>query len=290
MATQLLSEHETRTRAYGHEIFARLDRGAPTVFSLGWLDDLLMQWSMGEEAVKVQLFRFIDALPNLRDPADVSRHLREYFLEAGNHVAPWVRRGVGLLPENGVGGRLLAWAADRNAKRMARRFIAGSTVDEALVAIAAMRRRSLGFTIDLLGEATVTEAEAEQYQKQYFELIAGLSRTVNAWPAVPLIDEDDRGPIPRVNVSVKLSSLYSQFDGIAPEATGAAVRARLRPILRLARQNRAFVNFDMEQYAFKNATLQIFREVLDEPEFHDWPDVGIAIQAYLKDTPADPQR
>jgi len=46
-------------------------------------------------------------------------------VEAGNHVAPWLRRGVGLLPENGVGGRLLAWAADRNAKRMARRFIAG---------------------------------------------------------------------------------------------------------------------------------------------------------------------
>jgi RHH-type proline utilization regulon transcriptional repressor/proline dehydrogenase/delta 1-pyrroline-5-carboxylate dehydrogenase len=152
-----------------------------------------------------------------------------------------------------------------------------------------MRRRSLAFTIDLLGEATVTEAEAEQYQKQYFDLITGLSRTVNAWPAVPLIDKDDRGPIPRVNVSVKLSSLYSQFDGMAPEATSAAVRARLRPILSLAKQHRAFVNFDMEQYAFKNATLQIFREILEEPEFHDWPDVGIAIQAYLKDTPTDLQ-
>src|SRR5205823_6592485 len=88
-------------------------------------------------------------------------------------------------------------------------------------------------------------------------------------------------------------SLYSQFDGMAPEATSAAVRARLRPILQLARDNRALVNFDMEQYAFKNATLQIFREILDEPEFRDWPDVGIAIQAYLRDTPADlrqPQR
>ena len=46
----------------------------------------------------------------------------------------------------------------------------------------------------------------------------------------------------------------------------------------------------MEQYAFKDVTLRIFREILDEPEFRDWPDVGIAIQAYLRDTEARPAR
>ena len=43
----------------------------------------------------------------------------------------------------------------------------------------------------------------------------------------------------------------------------------------------------MEQYAFKDTTLRIFREILDEPEYRDWPDVGIAIQAYLTDTEQD---
>ena len=46
----------------------------------------------------------------------------------------------------------------------------------------------------------------------------------------------------------------------------------------------------MEQYAFKDATLHIFREILTEPEFRDWPHVGIAIQAYLTDTEARPAR
>src|SRR5438105_6986010 len=172
---------DQRTRAYGEDIFARLARRGPTVFTPAWLDDQLMQWSMGDGAVKVQLFRFIDALPNLKSPEEVSRHLKEYFTEAGEHLPGWMRRAVGWLPRNGTGGRLLAWAAETNARRMAHRFIAGSTVDEALVAIAAMRRRSLGFTIDLLGEATITEAEAEQYQHQYLELIEGLSRQVNTW-------------------------------------------------------------------------------------------------------------
>ena len=69
-----------------------------------------------------------------------------------------------------------------------------------------------------------------------------------------------------MNVSVKLSSLYSQFDPIDPAGTSAAVRNRLRPILRLARQRGAFVNIDMEQFAYKDATLRIFKEVFDDPQ------------------------
>src|SRR5438270_592926 len=113
---------EDRVRAYGQEIFARLDRRAPVVFSPAWLDDRLMEWSMGDPAIKVQLFRFIDALPNLKSPEEISAHLRDYFNEAGDHLPRWLRRGVNLLPKRGVGGRLLAWAADVNAKRMARRI------------------------------------------------------------------------------------------------------------------------------------------------------------------------
>jgi RHH-type transcriptional regulator, proline utilization regulon repressor / proline dehydrogenase / delta 1-pyrroline-5-carboxylate dehydrogenase len=278
---------EDRTRAYGQDIFARLDRRGPIPFTPSWLDDRLMQLTMGDEAVKVQLFRFIDALPNLKTSEEIATHLREYFQEAGPHLPVWMRRAVRWLPRDGIAGKALAWAANHNARRMAHRFIAGSTVAEALRAIATMRRRSITFTIDLLGEATITEVEAEHYQRQYFELIEGLSREVNTWPAVPQIDSDAAGPIPRVNVSVKLSSLYSQFDAIAPDATSDAARGRLRPILRLARRHGAFVNFDMEQYSFKDVTLGIFREVLTEPEFRDWGDVGIAIQAYLRDTDAD---
>src|SRR5262245_36667387 len=125
-----------RARAYGAEIFARLDRQGPTIFTPAWLDDLLMGWSMSDPALKVQLFRFVDALPLLKSPESVSRHLREYLSEAGGRLPGLVRPGLRLLPERGAGGRLLAWAARRNAERLARRFIAGTTVEEALVSIA----------------------------------------------------------------------------------------------------------------------------------------------------------
>ena len=109
-------------------------------------------------------------------------------------------------------------------------------------------------------------------------------------PPRDLIDRDDLGPIPRVNVSVKLSALYSQFDPIDPDGTSRAVRDRLRPVLREARDRGAFVNFDMEQYASKDTTIQVFEDILAEPEFRDWPDAGIALQAYLRDTEADLER
>src|SRR5262245_36383665 len=281
------AEIERLTRAYGSEIFARLDRRGPVLFSPSWWDDRLMEWTMGDEAVKLQLFRFIDALPLLDSPPAVSRHLREYFEEAGPALPGWVRRGVRWLPRDGLAGRALAGMARTNARRLARRFIAGSNLHEALHAVAGMRRRSLAFTLDLLGEATITEAEAAHYQKAYLELIEGLGREVNTWPANPRIDQDDRGPIPRVNVSLKLSSLYSQFDPIDREGTSRAVRERLRPIFRAAQRHRAFVNVDMEQYAYKDMTLRIFRDILEEDEFRAWPDVGIAIQAYLRDTARD---
>jgi RHH-type proline utilization regulon transcriptional repressor/proline dehydrogenase/delta 1-pyrroline-5-carboxylate dehydrogenase len=278
---------EARTQDYGRDIFARLDRGGPVPFSPAWWDERLMEWTMGDEAVKVQLFRFIDALPVLHTPGAVNRHLRDYFAEAGGHLPAWMRLGLRWLPENGLLGRALAWSARTSARRLGHRFIAGSNLDEALRTIARLRLRSLGFTLDLLGEATITEREADRCQAEYLALISGLAPEVNSWEPIDQIDRDEAGPLPRVNVSVKLSALYSQFDPIDPEGTTEAVLHRLRPILRAARKQRVFVNVDMEQYAYKDLTIRIFREALCEDEFRDWPDAGIALQAYLHDTAAD---
>jgi RHH-type proline utilization regulon transcriptional repressor/proline dehydrogenase/delta 1-pyrroline-5-carboxylate dehydrogenase len=280
----MTSDLDARTKQFGREIFARLDRQGPVLFTRAWLEDKLMGLGMHDPALKVQLFRFVDTLPYLKEPADVARHLREYLNEAKDELPWWARWGTRLIP---VLGPALAFAARHGAEQMARKFIAGSNVGEALDAVRRMRDRRLAFTIDLLGEATITETEADHVQKQYLELLSGLTREVNALPEEPIIDRDDRGPIPRVNVSVKLSALYSQFDPIDPVGTGRAVRTRLQPILALAKRTGAFVNFDMEQYSFKDTTLSIFRDILSEPEFRDWPHVGIAIQAYLRDTETD---
>jgi RHH-type proline utilization regulon transcriptional repressor/proline dehydrogenase/delta 1-pyrroline-5-carboxylate dehydrogenase len=129
-------ELEDLTQAIGREIFARLDGVTSWPFTPGWFDERLMEWTMADPAVKVQLFRFIDALPLLTTPVGITRHLREYFAEAREHLPGWMRWGLPFMPADGWPGRLLANVARRNANRLARRFIAGSNLPEALAAIA----------------------------------------------------------------------------------------------------------------------------------------------------------
>ncbi len=306
---------EDRTRRIGREMFERMRGRNPTVFQLEWWEERLMRQCMQDEWFKVQAFRFIDALPTIGDAADVARHLKEYFsrppqraarngaahrtqtrsdslaeLEpggGGRSLADWVAALVDFPRLDSPRARLAAWAARHGSVAMAHRFIAGSNIREAERAIRRMRSRQMAFTIDVLGEAAVSDGESRHYQQIYLDLITELPRSARAWPHVALTDEADGQPIPRVNVSVKLSSLFSQFDAIDPVGTKEPCKDRLRPLLRAGMAGGAHIHVDMEHYAFKDLTLEICREVFDEPEFRDYPHFGVVLQAYLKDGERD---
>lgn len=278
---------EERTQQIGREIFAAVRADAPILFRSQWLNDWVMDWSMADEDVKVQMFRFIDVLPMLEDDEALAEHIQAYFADSQGNF-PWlVRWATDFARPGTLRGRMIARAIRANAIRMARRFIAGFTPGEVLEAVKKLRAENMTFTMDLLGEATVTEREADDYQRQYLELLESLCPTVKQWSEVPILDRDHEGPIPRVNLSFKITALSSQCDPIDPEGSARAVAPRLRAIARAAKKLGAFLNVDMEQYAFKDLTLSIVRDWLEEEEFRDWSNVGIAIQCYLRETPHD---
>src|SRR6266852_7483473 len=105
---------ESLTHDYGREIFARIGHGGMLPFSPSWWDERLLSWTMGDEAIKVQLFRFIDVLPLLHSPREINRHLLEYFQELGPRSPTWLRLSLGLLSCNGMVGRLVARMARGN--------------------------------------------------------------------------------------------------------------------------------------------------------------------------------
>ncbi|MEX0700648.1 MAG: L-glutamate gamma-semialdehyde dehydrogenase [Planctomycetales bacterium] len=291
---------EAETRKIGRRLWKRLERRSASIFDRRWWDDRILSWAMSDESVKIQMFRFVDVLPMLRDHVQITQHLREYFDEVREHLPRAVRLYLDITDPNSlvgralfishpksVFGRALAYNARTNARRMAQRFIAGTTVEEVLQSVGKLRKDGFAFTLDLLGEAIISEREADAYQAAYLRLIEGLGPSVNAWTENVAIDRDQFGPIPRVNVSLKLSALYSQFNPIDPEGTAEGVKARLRPLLRAARKHDAYVHVDMEQYAYKDLTLRIFQEVMLEDEFRTFPDTGIVIQAYLPEAGDD---
>ena len=283
----LIPDVEQETQSIGDWLQQHNKRRQPSIFERRWWDDRILSWAMADESVKVQMFRFVDVLPMLKDHQAVSRHLQEYFEEVDEHLPSAVRMVVDHAGPNTVLGRALSMNARSNALRMAERFIAGHSAEEVLASVTKLRKQGFAFSLDLLGEAVVSEPEAIRYRNSYTELLDNLASDVNGWSEDTQIDHDDRGPIPRLNVSVKLSALYSQFNPVDPVGSAEVVKKRLRTILRRAQKKMAYVHIDMEQYAYKDLTLHIFKEILMEDEFRDFADVGIVIQAYLRDAESD---
>lgn len=136
------------------------------------------------------------------------------------------------------------------------------------------RRTKDGIRINLnhLGEAILGEKEAERRLEMYLHDLS-----------MPEIEY----------ISVKITTVYSQINLLAWESTLEVLSEKLRRLLRAARQFsfiRAdgvaapkFVNLDMEEYRDLRLTVDLFKKVLDEPEFHQ-QSAGIVLQSYLPDS------
>ncbi|HAN46330.1 MAG TPA: L-glutamate gamma-semialdehyde dehydrogenase, partial [Cyanobacteria bacterium UBA8156] len=247
------------------------------------LDEKLIGWAMGHETLRVQLFRAIDALPSLTSKAEIARHLREYLADAAQAVPGMASLlNFGTDDPRSPQATLAATTFETAVKTLARRYICGANLEEALKTVENLRRDRYGFTVDLLGEAVVSETEARRYLERYLELMNALATRAQGWGPVPIVDGG-----PRLQVSVKLSAFYSRFDPLAPDTTRARVGEPVRVLLREAARLGCAVHFDMEQAAYEELTLMLLQEILQEPEFRDRDDVGITLQGYLRRSEQD---
>jgi len=149
------------------------------------------------------------------------------------------------------------------AKGFAGRFVAGETIDEALDAVAALNRRGITASLDLLGESTTNEREARDSQRQYLLMLDRIhERKLDA------------------NVSVKLTAM-----GI--DISEDLCVAIMQEILERAHGYRTFVRIDMESSAYTERTLRMFEDRL----YPNYPEnVGIVLQSYLRRTESDVAR
>ncbi len=266
---------EQRTQEIGAEMLqqARDCRGG--FFGATSWSDRLMEWATQDEAFKTQLFRFVDVFPTLTTAKKVYDHLVEYLSQPGLS-AP---RGMGLAI---TAGRFLkgitAEVISRQIRTMARRFIAGEDATSALPALRKLWKHGAAFSVDLLGEACVSAEEAHAYAQRYLDLIETLPNQVAGWPVQPRVEGDHLGPIPRVNVSIKITSLDASPNPIDYERTIGRLTDALGPVLTAAKRHGVFVNFDIEQARYKELSLDLFRRCSEKYEFGG----GLAMQAYLR--------
>jgi RHH-type transcriptional regulator, proline utilization regulon repressor / proline dehydrogenase / delta 1-pyrroline-5-carboxylate dehydrogenase len=265
---------EKRIRLLGLEIYTSM-WDVPTVFDTEKWMGTIMKWAMKDSAFKTGLFRFIDVLPSLKTDELVVRLLHEYF--AGINTPKIIRSGIERMSRQSFLPSVTARLVRRGVESLARQFIAGRSPEAALQSLEALMKENLSYSIDLLGEAVVSDREAGDYRRRYLELLLFL-HAQNSNRADTLLGHD---------LSLKISSFYSQLDPTDWEGSREKTKDGLRPILRNAKDLGISVTFDMEHYFYKDLTIEIFRSLLEEDEFKNLPPSGIALQAYLKDTKED---
>ena len=266
---------EQRIQAIGTRLLQHARSQKQSWLSTAFWSDKLMDWAMEDEDFKIQLFRFVDTFPTLVTPEQVHDHLVDYLTQPGVKLPP----GLGLgLKAGGLAQGTMTKTVTSQITKMAKRFIAGTDAASALPELESIWTEGVAFSVDLLGEACVSDVEANEYRKRYLDLLINLPESVASWKPTRVLENDHIGPIPRTNISIKISSLFANTDPISHDVSLEGLFEALRPILEEAKKNNTFINFDMEQFEYKDLTLDLFMKCCDEINF----PAGLAMQAYLR--------
>ncbi|GJL48868.1 MAG: L-glutamate gamma-semialdehyde dehydrogenase [Nitrospirales bacterium] len=277
---------ETSIQDIGRTLHDRSRRFTLNIFHHRRIINLLLDWGTRDEELKVQLFRFVDVLPTLETDQQFIQVFKEYFQDLAVLPSP-VRRLIHETPANSLRARIGTRFLRRQFLKTAETFMAGHSAEDAKATLSHLWKSGCGYSVDLLGEATVSEAEADHYRDRCLATLRFLNEETQGWESQPRLEKDHIGPLPRVQLSLKVSALYSQLDPIDPEGSYEGVAQRLRPILDLATDLPAAITFDMEQAELKDLTIKIFTRILSESSYSSYPYAAIALQAYLKETAQD---
>jgi RHH-type proline utilization regulon transcriptional repressor/proline dehydrogenase/delta 1-pyrroline-5-carboxylate dehydrogenase len=247
------------------------------------IDERAMELASQDAELRAALFRFVDVVPACRSLDDLASHLTGFLEEVGDRPPPLE---VAMCMSGTKAGRAaLGAAAAAGVKHMAHRFIVGETPRDATPVLEELWRKGVATSVDLLGEATVTSAEADRYATRCREALEGLVGVYRTLPERPRLEADSAGRIPRENLSVKVSALTPLLRPDAPERGKRDAAGRLRELLRRARELDAHLHIDMESFDSREAVTELVLELLAENEFTDGPSAGLVLQAYMRDSP-----
>jgi RHH-type proline utilization regulon transcriptional repressor/proline dehydrogenase/delta 1-pyrroline-5-carboxylate dehydrogenase len=280
---------ERDVQRLGRALHSRLEGKKPDIFEAAYWQELILDRAMRDPGLKTDLFRLIDVLPSLSSSEQIARHAREYLL-ADERELP---TGLGLAlraTQNPLAASISAFIIKQNVRRMAERFIVGSDAHRAGSKLRKIWNQGFGFTVDLLGEATVNESESEIYANRYADLIEFLPHETAQWKPWAILDRGPDGAIPRANVSLKLSAMDHRLDPADPDGGVDRLLKRVRPLLLRAKELGAFINFDLEQWSIHEINFRLLERVALDPDFASWQHLGIVVQAYLKSAEQDLER
>jgi proline dehydrogenase len=247
------------------------------------IDDRAMDLAAQDAELRAALFRFVDVVPACRSLDDLAAHLAGLLEQVPSRPTPL--RAAMRMGDTKAGRAALGAAGAAGVRHMAHRFIVGENPTAALPILERLWHDGIATSVDLLGEATITAPEADRYAARCAEALDTLAAAYDRMEERPLLEADALGPLPRANLSVKVSALTPLLRPEAPERGQRDAAPRLRELLRQASDLGAHLHIDMESLDSREAILELVLNLLAEPEFAAGPSAGIVLQAYLRDSP-----
>ncbi|CBW26873.1 putative proline dehydrogenase [Halobacteriovorax marinus SJ] len=290
-----MDEIEQKSSTIIDELLIHLNKYTPSLF------ERVSDYGLGLTAqfalLRIHLLKFLAILPSL-DHDLKGREVKRILLEALRRLLSdsLKAKRLGLKGQNKALPKslyvwvniayyickicppgLLAFSVRFKVRFMAKRFIAGETIETAEQALSTLASTGRDVTLDQLGELVVSEKEADHYCDEVIKLIKGYSLHVKK-------GELNAAGINRAHVSIKVSALCSDFKPYAFDYTYEHVAPRLKKILLIAKEEDVFINIDAEHYDYRDIVFKVYRKVLLETEeLKDYKATGIVLQAYLRD-------
>ena len=175
----------------------------------------------------------------------------------GKSGEPMIRKGV-----------------DMAMRLMGEQFVTGETIAEALANASKFEAKGFRYSYDMLGEAALTEHDAQKYLASYEQAIHSIGKASHG-----------RGIYEGPGISIKLSALHPRYSRAQYERVMSELYPRLLSLTLLAKQYDIGLNIDAEEADRLELSLDLLERLCFEPSLAGWNGIGFVIQAYQKRCP-----
>ncbi|OBU87362.1 trifunctional transcriptional regulator/proline dehydrogenase/L-glutamate gamma-semialdehyde dehydrogenase [Chromobacterium subtsugae] len=172
------------------------------------------------------------------------------------------------------GEPLIRKGVDMAMRMLGKQFVTGETIEEALANGREREARGYRFSYDMLGEAAMTEADAQRYLKDYVTAIHAIGKESNG-----------RGIYEGPGISVKLSAIHPRYARLKHERMMSELLPRLKDLFLLAKQYNIGLNIDAEEADRLEISMDLVEALANDPDLNGFEGIGIVVQAYQKRCP-----
>lgn len=264
----------------GRKIFDQIGDQQPKVFDKGFLETKLMEWSLSKPAFKTQLFQLVDVLPSLQSSDSIAQHIEQYLKDSAKEINSLFTLGFLPLKFGKVPSMVAAKVMRRSIQQMANVFIAGETAQSAIPQLQSLLDDGIAYTVDLLGEYSLSKKESLAYLNRYQTTIADLASELGNYDVKWQVNPRHLGVANTNCVSVKLTALYSQCHILNQNYSVQILSQHLSSLADLALETNTLLYVDAEDTGHNPIIYQTFKEVFKKEKYKQILLPGIVVQAY----------